>query len=118
MKVIPVHELGVVIAVVEKVEKLAREQQLIKIEKLVLQIGELSSIVPMYVENCFPAAVDGTLLQDTKLEIEILPGNALCRKCRKVYNFLENNRTCPYCQAQEWEIISGREFYIKEISAC
>jgi len=112
------HELGVVMAVVEKVEKIAREQHLTKIETLVLQIGELSSAVPMYVEQCYPAAVDGTILQDTKLEIEILPGNAICRNCHKVYRLLESSRKCPYCGSGEWEIVSGREFYIKEIHAC
>ena len=113
-----VHELGVVIAVVEKVEKIAKEQNLTKIETLVLQIGELSSIVPMYVEQFFPAAVDGTLLQNTTLKIEIMPGNAMCKGCGKVYNFAANNHQCPHCKSTDREIISGREFYIKEIVAC
>lgn len=112
------HELGAVIAVVEKIEKIAREQQLTKIESLVLQIGELSSVIPVYVEQCFPAAVDGTLLQDTKLVIEIIPGNALCGNCRKVYNLMANKGKCPHCGSEKWELISGKEFNIKEISAC
>ena len=112
------HELGAVIAVVEKIEKIAREQKLTRIETLVLQIGELSSIIPVYVEQCFPAAVDGTLLQDTELVIEIIPGNALCKDCRKVYNLMANTGKCPYCGGDRWELISGKEFNIKEISAC
>jgi len=115
--VIHLHELGVIIAVVEKIEKIAREQNLTKIETLVLQIGELSSIVPMYLEKCYPAATDGTLLQDTELRIEVIPGNALCKDCSKVYNLMANNRKCPYCGSKEWELLSGREFNIKEIVA-
>ncbi|RDY24337.1 hydrogenase maturation nickel metallochaperone HypA [Romboutsia maritimum] len=112
------HELGVVIEVVKTVKKIAIEQQLTKIDTLVLQIGELSSMIPRYIEQCYPAAVDGTILQDTKLKIEILPGNGICKNCNKVFNLLENNRKCPKCQSKDWELLCGKEFMIKEIVAC
>lgn len=68
------HELGVVIKVVETVEEFARRNGVTRIEALVLQIGEFSSMVPMYIEDCFPAAADGTILRNAKLRIEIQPG--------------------------------------------
>lgn len=112
------HELGVVIEVIKTVEELAQEKGLSKIDTLVLQIGELSSIIPHYVEACYPAAVDGTLLQETKLEIEILPGNALCPKCNCVFNLLANNSKCQNCGSESWDLLGGKEFMIKEIIAC
>jgi hydrogenase nickel incorporation protein HypA/HybF len=111
------HELSVVINVVETVEAIARKNGLTKIDTLVLQIGELSSVIPRYVEACYPAAVDGTLLEETKLRIEILPGNGLCKECSNVFNLLENQSRCPKCGSEHWEILSGREFIIKEIIA-
>jgi len=116
--VIHLHELGVVIEVVTTVENIVVEEQLNKIDTLVLQIGELSSMIPRYIELCYPAAVDGTILQDTKLEIEVLPGNGICKNCSKVFNLLKNNRICPNCESMEWELLCGREFMIKEIIAC
>jgi hydrogenase nickel incorporation protein HypA/HybF len=62
--------------------------------------------------------VDGTLLQDTKLEIEILPGNAICKECNKVFNLIENNSKCPNCGSKDLDILCGKEFMIKEIIAC
>jgi hydrogenase nickel incorporation protein HypA/HybF len=112
------HELGVVIEVVRTVEDFARQNGVSRIETLVLQIGELSSMVPRYVEACFPAAVDGTLLEGSKLRIEILPGNALCKGCGKVFNLLQAARVCGSCGSEDWEILSGKEFFIKEIVAC
>ena len=112
------HELGVVIEVIKTVENFARENQLTKIDTLVLQIGELSSMIPRYIQACYPAAVDGTLLEDTKLEIEILPGNAICRDCNKVFNLIENKSQCPSCGSKDREILCGKEFMIKEIIAC
>ncbi len=112
------HELGIIAEVVRVVEDIARQQQLTKVDTLVLQIGELSSVVPYYVEQCYPAAVYGTMLENTRLRIEVLPGNARCRECGKVFNLLKSRRVCPDCQKASWELLSGREFAIKEIVAC
>lgn len=112
------HELGVIIQVVKTIEDFAEKNEITKIDTLVLQIGELSSIIPKYVEACYPAAVDGTLLQNTKLKIELLPGNCRCYNCHKVFNLIQCNKQCPDCGSHDWELLSGREFLIKEIVAC
>ena len=111
------HELGIMFHVVKKVEDIARQNKLTQIEALVLQIGELASVVPQYIRACYPAAVDGTLLEHTQLEIEMLPANGLCSSCKKVYNVLEQHKTCPSCGSQDYELLSGREFNIKEVRA-
>lgn len=113
------HELGIMYNVVEQVLQVVKENQLSEVEALVLQVGEMSSVISRYLHACYPAAVDGTLLENTKLEIETLPANAICKSCGKVYGLLENKKACPHCgDAGSAEIISGQEFYIKEIRAC
>ena len=112
------HELGIMFNVIRSVESFAIKNGVNKIDTLVLQIGELSPVVPQYIEACYPAAVDGTLLQETKLKIEIIPGNALCKKCNTVFNLLEHNKKCPQCGDGDWDILSGKEFMIKQILAC
>lgn len=111
------HELGIMYHVVTQVLKVVESNKLQEVEAIVLQVGELSSVVPRYLHACFPAAVDGTILENTKLEVEILPANGICSSCKKVYPFVENKKVCPDCKA-ELEMISGREFYLKEIRAC
>lgn len=112
------HELGIMINVVNSIEKIAAENGVIRVETLVLQVGELSPVVPHYLEAVYPAAVDGTLLHETKLEIEVVPGNALCKQCGMVFNLMANKKMCPDCGNSEWELVSGTEFLIKEIVAC
>lgn len=111
------HELGVVIEVVKTVEAFAKENGVEKIEALVLQIGELSAMIPAYIEACYPCAVEGTILEHAELRIEILPGNARCKECGKIYNFLETEGVCPDCRVKKPELLGGREFMIKEIVA-
>lgn len=112
------HELGVVIEVVKTVENFAKKNGVTKIERLVLQIGELSSMIPKYIEACYPAAVDGTTMEETKLEIEIVPGNGICKACNETFNILHNEGKCPKCGSKDFELLSGKEFLIKEILAC
>lgn len=112
------HELGIMFHVIRTVEAFARQNEVEKVDTLILLVGELSPVVPHYLEACYPAAVDGTLLEETKLRIEIMPGNALCKPCNLVFNLLENHKACPQCGRAEWEILSGQEFMIKEILAC
>jgi len=112
------HELGVVIDIVKKVEDIVRENSLTTVDTLVLQIGELSSMIPKYVEACYSAAVDGTLLEATNLRIEILPGEARCNDCHKDFNPIKHPEHCPYCGGTDGEITTGKEFMIKEIIAC
>ena len=112
------HELGVVFEIIRTVEDFAEKNGLTKFDKLVLQIGELSSIIPKYIEACYPAAVDGTPFQEMKLEIEIIPGNALCKRCNKVFNLIESNNKCSNCGSEDLELLCGKEFMIKEIVAC
>jgi len=111
------HELSVVFEVIKAVDKIAEENQLTEVDTIVLQIGELSSMIPKYVQECFPAATDRTRFEKTKLEIEILTATALCRKCHKVFNVVENEGKCPNDQDDSWELLSGKEFNIKEIIA-
>lgn len=103
--------------VVEQVEKIALDNQLTEVATLVLQVGELSSVVPHYLQVCWPAAVDGTLLESTQLEIEMLSANGLCGSCGKVYALVQHQNTCPHCGGQSFEQLSGGEFFIKEIVA-
>jgi len=104
--------------VVKTVENFAKKNGVTKIQTLVLQIGELSSMIPRYIEACYPATIEGTLLQETELRIEILPGNGICKKCNKVFNLIENKNTCPKCGSKDWDLLCGKEFMIKEIIAC
>jgi hydrogenase nickel incorporation protein HypA/HybF len=68
------HELGIVIEIVKTVEEFIEKNNLSCVDTLVLQIGKMAPVVPEYITQCYPAAVDGTSMEQTKLTIEILDG--------------------------------------------
>jgi hydrogenase nickel incorporation protein HypA/HybF len=109
------HELGIVIQIVKTMEKYMEENNISKIDTLVLQVGELSGVYPRYLEDVYPIAVEYSKLKDTKLKLDVTPGIGQCLKCGFNYALLENNSTCPLCSNKEYSVITGKDFIIKEI---
>ena len=66
------HELGIVKHVIAQVEEAAKENDVKKVLKLTLEIGEVSSIVPQYFTDCFEWAKKKTeFMRETELELII-----------------------------------------------
>lgn len=113
------HELGIICQVLKTVESIMEEEKLSYVEKIVLQVGELSGVVPEYITECFPAAVYKTRFEDLKLEMEVLPGKVRCGYCGEEFSPVQCDLKCPKCGAVDDMIpLAGREFIIKEIIAC
>lgn len=112
------HELGIVYEVIKVVDNFVKENDITRVEKIVLEIGQLSQAIPRFIEECYPAAVDQTPYEDTKLEIITLPANGKCKVCGEIYNIIEHRKVCPNCNTEDFDLISGEEFNIKEVVAC
>lgn len=109
------HELGIVYEVIKVVDLFVRENAIVKVDKIVLEIGQLSQAIPRFIEECYPAAVSGTPYEETKLEIISLPAEGKCRNCEEIYNIVEQRRICPVCGGTDYVLLTGQEFNIKEI---
>ena len=109
------HEIGVVKQVVRTVESFAAENNVKKIDEVVLDIGELSLVIPKYVEEIYPVATEGTILEGTKLIMNVIPGMAECDDCDEIFNVIEHEGYCPNCGSFEKSILTGQDFTIKEI---
>jgi len=112
------HELGIVFEIQKRVTAVAEENglSLRDIAQVVVEVGEASTIVPRYLKECWPAATDGTEMQDAELVVEILVAQVCCKKCGTVYEYLKHNKKCPTCGAWECVMVTGQEFNIKEIA--
>ena len=71
------HELGIIVHITKTLQNVAKENNLSEIGSVTLEIGEVSTIVPDYLTDCwkyyrkkFP------LIEHSELKIEILPATA------------------------------------------
>ncbi len=111
------HELGLICKVVERVAAICDEQNIPKVASITLEIGELSGIVPEYMERCFPAVIyDKPRFLKTKLIIDIVEGIAECDKCHTCFNVIKHEGYCPHCHSFDKRVLSGLDFIVKEIA--
>ena len=93
----------------------AKENNVSSIKEIVVEIGELSLVIPEYVEELYPVVAAGSELESTKLLITTVPGLAECDMCDEIFNVVENEGYCPNCGSFEKKVLSGLDFNIKEI---
>ena len=111
------HDLGVVIEIQKRVAEAAAENgiELRDVAAVVVEIGEASCVVPRYLQNCWPAATDGTEMAGAELKIELIKAEVRCNACGRVYEYLACGRRCPDCGAPECRMVRGQETNVKEI---
>lgn len=113
------HELGIVFHVIDNLEEVGKENRLTSIANVVLQIGEVSGVVPAYLQDCWKwAAAKSALLKEARLTVESIEAVTFCEDCGRTYGTVEHGRTCPYCSGGNTYLVTGNEFMIKEIEAC
>ena len=110
------HEIGVLKHALESIETIAQENNIEQISKVVLEVGELTGILPTVFETFFPLLTEHwPLFQGTKLVTIIRPGRGLCGGCNHMYNVFKHEGACPACKSRDKTIVSGTELLIKEI---
>ena len=113
------HELGIVFHIVKTVENIAAENQVSKVGKVVLQIGEVSTIIPSYLVACWNwKCSKSQLMEGCQLEIETIPAVTFCQDCKETYRTLEHGKICPCCGSSNTYLLQGNEHEIKEIEVC
>ena len=78
------HELGIVFHIAKKAESIAVENHVNHVAKVVLEIREVSTVVPSYLEDCWKwKCTKSEILKDCALEIETIPAVTFCEDCEE-----------------------------------
>lgn len=106
------HEMSITQSVVEICEANAGGRRVLEV---VLEIGELSGVIPESVEFCFEACTKGTLLDGAKLTVEEVPGRGKCPSCHEESPLKSLFDPCPHCGGFGLAVVSGEELRVKEL---
>jgi hydrogenase nickel incorporation protein HypA/HybF len=110
------HELGVVFYVIDEIEKVAKENKVKSVNSVTLEIGEVSTVIPSYLMDCWKWAIaKHELLTDCELIIEKIDAVTFCEDCQQTYSTVDHGKICPYCGSENTYLLKGSEFNIKEI---
>ncbi len=110
------HELGIVFYIIRDVKEVAKENGVDHIGAVVLSIGEVSTVVAEYLQDCWKWAVEREeMMKGCALKIQTIPAVTYCDSCHREYGTVQHGRTCPYCGSERTWLVQGNEIEIKEI---
>jgi hydrogenase nickel incorporation protein HypA/HybF len=112
------HEMGIVLHMVKTLNETAEENDLKRIAKVTLEVGEVSGIMTDLFEDCFDYfKAKHPIISHCRLVLETISAVTWCNSCETTYETVRYGRTCPYCGSGETWLLTGNECVIKEIEA-
>jgi len=109
------HELSATEQLLNLTLEHARQARAVRVLKINLVLGDLSSFVAESIRFCFDILSKGTNAENAFLSISRKPARVRCEKCKDEFTPREMNWACPRCNGFIEEVVSGREFYVESI---
>ena len=109
------HELAVCQALIEQVERVARDHEARRVISVVVAIGPLSGIEPKLLEHAYPMAAAGTVAADAQLIVELVPLMVRCRTCHAETEASPNHLVCGACHDWQVQVVSGEEMMLQRV---
>jgi hydrogenase nickel incorporation protein HypA/HybF len=112
------HELPITESILKIVLKHAETNNVRKVVTIHLQIGKLSDLEDEWIQRYFDYLSKGTAAQGAKLKIERMPIMLQCSACFTSYEAEATKLSdvvCPNCGQKDSTLLSGREYYIKDM---
>lgn len=92
------HEISIMQSALQTVERVARERNLAKVQRVGLRVGLLSGVVADSLQFAFEVLRAGTVAAEAQLDIEIVPAVFWCDACKSEYELTAFAFTCDRCQ--------------------
>jgi hydrogenase nickel incorporation protein HypA/HybF len=110
------HELSVVLGILKITEAEFKKSKAFKIESIELEIGTLAGVEIESLNYVWEAAVEGSVLEKAKKEINIILGEGKCVDCDTIFDINNIYDSCPKCNSSFKIILKGKELRVKSIS--
>lgn len=106
------HEL----AITENIIEIATQQaQGGRVKRIILEIGQLSAILPESIQFCFDVCSQDTPLAGAILEIVEMAGLGICQNCGQEIPMELPFAICDRCGSRQIKIIQGQELTLKTL---
>jgi len=112
------HELPIIDRILKIALKHAQANKITKIVTIKIRIGKLSDLEEEWIQRYFRYLSRGSLAEGAKVRIEWMPIRMRCNNCQESYEVDRKNmmdRVCPACGGKDGNLLSGKEYYVKEM---
>lgn len=109
------HELSIVMSIVEIAREQAIKANAKNIEEIELDIGTLAGVELDALEFAWPEGVRSSMLENAKRKINRIEGRACCSDCNNMFTIENYYDACPECGSHLISITQGRELRVRSL---
>jgi hydrogenase nickel incorporation protein HypA/HybF len=109
------HELAICQALIEQVQRVARDNAARRIVSITVSVGPLSGVEPQLLEHAYPLAAAGTVAEEARLVVVTVPVRVRCRSCRAESEAASNRLLCGRCNDWQVDVIAGEEMLLQRV---
>jgi len=111
------HEMSIVMNILDQVGEMVRGLRPgasgIRVSRILVHVGKMTSVLPEALEFAFKIISEGTIFEGGKIEVKEIPAAGTCCDCGSSLAFENPIFICPRCQSHRILITSGRELIIE-----
>lgn len=111
------HEASLIQDMMDQVRGVKSAHDIQTVAEILIEIGPLSGVEPLLVEQSFQWLVGGTEFERTRLTIIPVPLLATCRDCRHEFEVLDFFFCCSQCNSYQVQVTSGDQVRLVSITA-
>ncbi|HBG60533.1 MAG: hypothetical protein A2Y03_09860 [Omnitrophica WOR_2 bacterium GWF2_38_59] len=109
------HELSIVISLMDQIEDVARVNKLVKIDEIQLETGVLRQVIPEVMQEAFESVKLNTICENAVLTILEVPALVVCNKCKSQFEPAIDDFLCKNCNLADVKTLKGNEIILKAI---
>ena len=112
------HEVSLVRTIFRTLEEQFSPEELADIEAIDLQVGQLSNVEPVLMQNAFQAVTEeeeAARFRGVLLRIEVLPVKVHCGACGAVSEVHQYRFVCEECGKPSAHVVQGNELLIRQV---
>jgi len=113
------HEFSIAQNIVEMLSLSVKENNLLKVDTVTVEAGELRQIVPESLQMAFDALKTEkdscAEIKDCRLELLVIPQRVICTDCHCEFHPEDLCYICPRCESINTEVQNGDRLIIKSI---
>lgn len=113
------HEFSIAQNIVDILKRSVEENNMLRVDKICIEAGELRQIVPESLIMAFDALKTEpgvcSQIEECRLELTVIPQRVICSDCKKEFYPEDLCYICPNCGSISTEVINGDKLIIKSI---
>jgi hydrogenase nickel incorporation protein HypA/HybF len=106
------HELGLCTSIVDAIERRAGDRSVSHVR---VRVGRLHHVHPEAFDQSFAIAALGTVAEEARAELVLLPVQVRCTHCGAGWECEELPVACEACRSLEIELVGGDELVLESI---